>query len=143
MATHKELDFIAGEAAFEATGSNLSDLFLHCAEALFHQMAEVKQLRGTKKIVISISGENPELLLHKFLAEIVFLKDFQRVLFKKAAVNVWKLKGKIGVNATLSGQSIEEINSEFVRSDVKAVTFHNLKIITEEKRLKATVVLDI
>jgi SHS2 domain-containing protein len=139
----RSLEAVAGEAGFEAFGRTEKDLLQNAALGLFSEMANTNVILPLKKVVVSLSGQKYDELLHKLLSEIVFLKDFNRIVFKSVSVRYWKLNNALGLEAELAGQPIEELASGVVKADIKAVTFHAFKVEPIGKGLKATVVLDI
>ncbi len=139
----KPLDYIAGEAAFEAYGANESKLFENAAMGLFETMADTQQLKSKQKLEIQLSDPEIDILLHNFLSEIVAQKDTTGLLFSKTSITVKKIKNVFHLKAEVFGQSAEAVPFNVIRSDVKAVTFHDFRVERKGKALKATVVLDI
>ncbi len=143
MPKFKELEYIAGEAAFEAAGKTESELFENAALALCEQMADTRKIKAVKKIRVELHAPKLDLLLHNFLSEIVFLKDSKSLIFKNVSVKVSKNPSGFELRATLAGQDAERVNAKAVRIDVKAVTFHDLRVEKKGNTWHAQVVLDI
>ncbi|MDO8625639.1 MAG: archease [Candidatus Diapherotrites archaeon] len=139
----RSLESVAGEAGFEAFGRNEKELLENAALGLFSEMANTPLLLPIKRVVVSLSAQTTEELLHKLLSEIVFLKDLNSIVFKSIELRFWRLKNNTGLEAELAGQGVEELATGVVKTDVKAVTFHDFRIEQIPKGLKATVVLDI
>lgn len=137
------LDLIAGEAAFEAIGKTESKLFSNCVLALCSEMANTTKVKAIETMEIEKTGNQIDILLHNLLSEVVFLKDARRIVFKSGRVKVSGKNGEWKATAILKGQSGSQVDPAILRSDVKAVTFHGLRIWSEGELLKARVVLDI
>ncbi len=143
------------DCAFAAFGKNEKELFENAAMAVFGEMAATKKVPKKLKKKIAVSGENLEMLLYNFLAEIVFLKDTENMVFGKIEVKIEKKKKQTKTKgllkpkkewkaiATLWGEKVAKLNDKIIRRDVKAVTWHLFKIEKKPKGFKATVVLDI
>lgn len=143
------------DCAFEAIGKNEKELLENSALAVFEEMAATKKVPLKLKRKIAVSGNDLEMLLYNFLAEIILLKDTENMVFGKIAVKIEKQKkhGKTKelskpkrewkATAFLWGEKVEKLGNTIIRRDVKAVTWHLFKIEQNKNGFKATVVLDI
>lgn len=83
---------------------------------------------------IHIAADDPESLLVMFLQELLYLGETEGVGFDDFEVKVKDLQ----LHARLSGAPIRSQSKE-----IKAVTYHNLKVIENEDGVRARVVFDI
>ncbi len=127
------------EAAFEAKGKDLKELFTSCADAFIDTSANPKTIKSSKKIDISVKADDIEKLLYEFLEELVFLKDSEEIVFNK--VNISQINEK-SLKATAIGDKISPDKQE-LRADVKAITMHKFKVEKTKDGWKAMVVMDI
>lgn len=183
---------VTADAAFDAFGKTLEELFENAALATAEVMADLKTVKTKTTKTIEITAENAEQLLFKFLDQIVFLKDSENILFKKFKVKIADgkqfkcrefhqyalpiggrecdgirehvknhlscLSHVTGVERgvkrhhdhqqflTLEAECIgEKINQETqkLRNDVKAVTYHDFKLEQTKQGWRARVILDI
>ena len=81
-----------------------------------------------------------DFLLFDLLAEIIYLKDAETILFSNFKVEITKHK-EYELKATLIGDNIN--SKQEMRNDVKAVTMHMFKIENTKKGFKATIILDL
>ena len=139
---YRILDHV-GEAAFEAFGSSERELFENAALALFETMADTKKLAGKKSRTFGLRANSLEGLLHRFLSELIFLKDAKHRLFKSSKVRIQKGRGHYALLAKAQGDEVEEVATNVARTDVKAVTFNRFSLVKKKKGFEATVVLDI
>jgi len=132
---------VTADAAFDAFGKTAEKLFENAALATSEIMVDFKTLKTkiTKKIVLT--AENNEQLLFKFLDQIVFLKDSEQLLFKKFKVKIAQDK-PCTLEADCIGDKISQ-ETQKLRNDIKAVTYHNFKLEQTKQGWKARVVLDI
>jgi len=137
--SYKYLENIAiADAAFEAEGSTLSELFEVCAEAVFNVMVDVKTVNPKIEKEVELENEDVERLLFDFLSEILYLKDAESMLFCSSKVNVEGNKLK----AVLKGEKID-INKHKLGTDIKAITMHQFKVEKVGDVFKAKVIADI
>lgn len=134
-------DIATADIAFEVSSEDLNKLFEEAGFALSESMIKTEDLSSKIKRRISLENKNIDRLLFDFLAEIIFLKDSETLVFKDFNVDIkkneiYKLKAK------LSGEIIDCRRHE-LRNDVKAVTFHRFEVKKENEKWKARVILDI
>ena len=128
------------EAAFEAEGKDLKELFESCADAFIDTSANPKTIKPEIKKEIKIKGKDIDELLFNFLEELVFIKDADAMVFNK--VNVDEIS-ETELKATITGDKIKVGSEQELRADVKAITMHMFKIEKTDKGWKAFVIMDI
>jgi SHS2 domain-containing protein len=131
----------SADAAFEATGSTLEELFSDAAIATFEVMADTNTVKQLLTLEIELENESVDWLLIDWLSELVFLKDTETILFSVFDVNIRKNDVYI-LKATAKGEKIDR-EKHSLRSDVKAVTYHMFKVTKKGDNWTARVVLDI
>ena len=131
------------DTCFEAFGKSESELFENSALAIAETMAEAKKVKPKEKREIALEAKSLEQLLHDFLDEIVFLKDESGMVFSKFVVKVSKEKNSCKVKAQIFGQKISGLGPKVLKTDVKAVTWHDFGIKKSGNNFVATVVLDV
>lgn len=134
-------DVATADVAFEAIGETLEELFVECARATFEAMVDTRLLDRRDKKIIKLESEEVDQLLFDWLAELVYLKDSEYMLFSEFDVRIDKNKF-YQLKAKVIGERIDAKKHE-LRSDVKAVTYHLFYVKKENKGWKARVVLDI
>jgi len=141
---YKYLENIAmADIAFEASGRTLDELLESCALAITNTMVkDLKKIENIQKKEIKVEAENPEFLLHKFLEEIVFLKDAEKLLFGKFNVRTEKKGKKMIATIQAWGEKLNMKKHELL-DDIKAVTWHDFKVQKTGKEWKALVILDV
>ncbi len=129
------------DAAFEAYGGTLPELFENAALALFGVIAPLEMIGNDSIRDVTLAAENDEELLFNWLAELVYLKDVHSELYSKFSVKIEHSDG-LKLAAEIRGDSIASVRSS-THTDVKAVTYHRLAIEHRDTGLVATVVLDL
>lgn len=138
-------DIALADAAFEAWGKTREDLFKACAEAALNVMVEnLDSIENKQQSVIDIEEEDLENLLVDFLQEIIYYKDVYRLLLKPKTIQIeWEgEEERFFLLAHMEGETIDP-QKHFLKTDIKAVTYHRLKIAQTPQGWSATVVLDI
>lgn len=134
-------DIATADAAFEAFGDSLDELFENAALALFSVMAPLELIGAESVRDVTLSAESDEELLFKWLGELVYLKDVHGELYARFKVRVER-RDEVTLAAEICGDTIDSVR-EHTHTDVKAVTYHRLAIEHRDSGLVATVVLDL
>lgn len=136
-------DVATADAAFEAWGATIEELFWAAADATMNVMVDDLssiERRQTKRL--DLKADDVEMLLFSLLQELIFLKDAEQLLLRvsdlavTAAEDGWRLTGEA------AGELIDPVKHQLV-VDVKAVTFHRYRVEQTPRRWEATVILDI
>lgn len=142
MEAFRYLEGVAlADAAFEAEGTTLEELFQASARAVTEVMVDPSALLPSEEHTVRLQADTLERLLFSWLNELVYLKDAEAFLLKEAKVRLWRDGGE-RLEATLIGERIDP-DRHALRSDVKAVTYHLFEVKQERERWVARVVLDI
>lgn len=138
----KFLEEIAiADVAFEATATSLEQLFVECARATEETQVGLVGVLPKIKKQITLENEKIDQLLFDWLAELIYYKDAEALLFSKFDVKIKKNK-IYKLVATVSGEKIDPVRHE-LRNDVKAVTYYKFEVKQTTEGWFARVVLDI
>lgn len=137
-------DVALADAAFEASGDSPSELCLAAAQALIETMVDPNSVRPTWSRTVMLHAAEFADLLFDWLAELVYLKDAEAVVFSRVCPTVSESRGgeEWSLTATVSGAPIDPEHQE-LRADVKAVTKHLYEVRRDGPQWTARVVLDI
>ncbi len=122
------------DIAFEAYGKSLEELFENCAYAFYEAFVDTSKLRDDEKKVFEVEAEDEDLMLYRFLNELLFLFETQFFAGKKVRIESNK------VFAEIEGG---RFGRDAVKVEPKAITMHKFGIRREGDRLVAFVVVDI
>ena len=118
--------------------ADLNTLFAEAAQCLFSAvMEDVETVRPVQAIPIGIAGTDREFLLFDWLRELLLRFDAEHMLFGKFEVNV----GPDGLTATAWGEPLDPARHLLAR-EVKAITYHELKVVREGSEWLAEVIVD-
>lgn len=124
---------------FEACGATLEELFVNCARALFSALTELDSIRPEVSVEFSVVGDSSEDLLFAFLSELVFIKDTKKMFFNDFEVNFLP-QGKL--HCRCHGEPIDR-RRHVIKTDVKAATYHKMKIVKNGELFTTRVILDL
>ncbi len=134
-------DIAPADAAFEATGETLEEIFEASARALFSIIVDIECVETQVTQEVSLEAESAEALLYAWLSELVYLKDVKKQLYSDFHVAI-ELAETMELKATAAGDAIANLLDRTL-TDVKAITYHKLAIEETDQGLKATVVVDL
>lgn len=129
------------DAAYEAWGDTIEELFSEAARAMMEIVVDTKTVDTEEERVFKLEREDVETLLYAFLSEIIFLKDTEDMLFGDFRVNI-EGDHPFLLEARLYGDKIHR-ETRSLRSDIKAVTYYLFSVKQERGVWRATVVIDI
>jgi len=133
-------DIVSGDFVFEAFGKTVEELFESCAKACFSAMTELSKVDTAEKFPVDVDAENIEDLLFNFLAELIFLKDTEKIFLSEFDIKIDI--DKFSLNSVAWGEMID-YNKHDIRTDVKAVTYHNLQVRQVEGEFRVRAILDL
>ncbi|MCS7128752.1 MAG: archease [Sulfolobales archaeon] len=130
-----------------AYGSDILELFSNAGLALFETMTDISRINEKVKKVIKALGFDLESLLYKWLEELLILYYSENIMCREVVAE------KIEVRRVTDGVEYEllgfcsgeefDLSRHIPRIEVKAVTYHLMKILLSESTWKAYFVLDI
>ena len=131
---YEEVEHTA-DAAIRAFGRDLPELFANAAYGMFDLLAEMEKLHPTIEREVSLGASDLEALLVDWLGELLYLREAHGEAYKEFEINALSPTELRGVAKGGKG---------FVpRMDIKAVTYHDLKIEKTEEGYVATIVFDV
>jgi SHS2 domain-containing protein len=120
-------------------GSNLKALFENAGEAFFHLITDLKKVRRRVERRINIGGESLDRLMVDWLSELLYLHDVENLLFKGFKV---ESIGEDGLRAVVKGEPFQE-QTHVIKTEVKAVTYHQIEVRQENGGWRAQIIFDL
>lgn len=121
----------------------LKGIFDDAAFALFDILCDMKTVQPGFERTISVEAVNDEELLNLFLS--ILLKEFtsdNNLLNKIEVLEIKKSAGTATLSAIISGEPYDPVRHS-IKTEIKAVTFHNLSIKKAKGGYTAEVVFDV
>jgi len=120
-------------------GEDLETLFENAGEAFFHLITDMKKVRRRVQRRIEIGKEGLERLMVDWLSELLYLHDVENLLFKEFKI---ESVGKDGLRATVRGEPFQE-GVHAIKTEVKAVTYHQIEVRKENGNWRAQIIFDL
>ena len=120
-------------------GEDLKGLFENAGEAFFHLITDMRRVRRRVERKIEIKGESLERLMVDWLSELLYLHDVENLLFKEFKV---ESVGENGLKAIVKGEPFQE-GVHVIKTEVKAVTYHQIKVRKENGNWRAQIIFDL
>ena len=126
------------DIGFRVLGETLEQLFEHAAFALFDSLSELNDVHEKLQEEVRVQGMDlPELMVN-WLNQLLFLWETKLVLFKRFSIQ------KISdteLAASAWGEKYSSNRHELL-TDIKAATYHQLKVEEKEGFWTAEIILD-
>ena len=127
------------DACIRVYGKSFDELLENAAMAMMELITDREKINPSQEIEIEVRGETKEELLVHWLQEILFLHEVKKMVFKDFRLN---LISETHAKGKAIGEKID-IDKHELSFDIKAVTYHNLKIEPINDKLKVDIVFDV
>jgi len=127
------------DIGFRAFGGTLAELFANAALALVAIGTDPDEVQPAERYELSAEGSDRESLLVNWLSEVLYWFDGRRIAFREFHV---ELAEPAAVRATALGEPRDPARHH-TRLIVKAVTWHQLRVVQTEDGWICEVYLDI
>lgn len=115
------------------------ELFCDAARCLFSVMvSNLSDVQAVEEVSFELAGSDFEELLHDWMAELLFTFHVQRLVLKEFHVQV----GPSGLVGRARGEPIDP-NRHAIDVEVKAVTWHGLKLLRQPDGWLAEIIVDV
>lgn len=119
--------------------SDRSALFVEAAQALFSLLvANRDAVRASEQRHYEIAGEQDDYLLFDWLSELLYTFETEHLLLSEFEVEL----SRTGLRATCRGEPIDRARHE-LDHEIKAITYHGLKVVPSGDGWMAEIIVDI
>jgi len=125
---------------FRAEGKSLEEAYLNSALALKEVMLGNLKVESREKRTISVDGKDEESLLMDFLEEFLYMLDAEDFIISEIKSLRIILSGRFKIEAEVYGDKAS--NYKFT-NDVKAITYNEMFVKSENGKWTTQVVLDV
>ena len=133
------------DVAVRLRSGSAAELFRDATEAMLSTLLDreqTPQLGSKTAVPVSLAAEDDEALLVDYLNELIFLFDTRRFLPADLEVAALSLKPPARLEGTLRGETYDPLKHT-AKTEIKAATFHGLRIRETDAGLEAQVVFDL
>jgi len=127
------------DVGLRARAADLEGLFEEAARALFSVIvADLQTVRPVQQVPVLIEAANTDDLLFDWLAELLYTFETRGLLLAEFDVSV----DEAGLRAIASGEPIDRDRHQ-LQTEVKAITYHQLKVERDQTGWLAEVIVDV
>jgi SHS2 domain-containing protein len=127
------------DTGFVVSAANLKDVFARAAWAMFSAITDLSAVLPVETERLCVEADDREALLVKWLSELNFRHLTQHRLYRAFAI--LRLSAR-RLEAEVRGERIDPARHT-VYTEIKAVTYHNLRVVKTGRSWKARVILDV
>ncbi|MBI4621281.1 MAG: archease [Desulfobacterales bacterium] len=137
----KKYEFIdhTADLGIEVYGRDLKGLFQNAGQALFEIICDPSEITESIEKKVAVDGEDLEQLMVVWLGELLYLHDVERLLLRRFEVEE---VGERRLTATVYGEELKE-GHHTIKTEIKAVTYHQIQVRQEDGRWIARVIFDL
>ena len=137
------LDDVTSDLSFTARGETLPAVFGAAAEALLGATVEDPEAVSEREVRrVELREPDLELLLLRFLNELVYLRDAEGLLLRPRDLRVESRPGGARLRGELVGERLDPERHRLL-AEVKAATAHGLEVARTPDGYRARVTLDV
>lgn len=138
MKKYELLDHTA-DIGIIASGRDISQAFGNAAYAMFDILTDIDRVKETDGLDLQVSAGNVEELLVAWLGELLYRYETERFICSRFVINDIS---DISLCASVFGEKISPARHE-IRTEIKSVTYHQLKVEETDSGWKAQVIFDV
>ena len=120
-------------------GDSLENIFINAGTGLFELIAEIENVGEKESVDFNLDAEDRKELLVRWLSELHFKFEVDRLLFKKFKIH--RLSEK-SLSAIAYGERFNP-HRHRLKTEIKGVTYHNLKLEPARGGWVAEVIFDV
>jgi len=122
-----------------AYGTDIKQVFANAALGLFNLMADLDDFKEDLQRELELSAEDVEVLLVEWLNELIYIFDVEHIIFERFEIEELT---DTKIKAKCFGEKIKPGQHKLKR-EIKAATYHMLRIGKEDGTYKVQVIFDI
>lgn len=122
-----------------AHGNSVEEVFINAAHGMFSQIGDLGKVAEVIRHEIVAEAADQEELLVSWLNELLYLFDAEQLIFSRFEIIDL---GDECIKAIAYGEKVDPSRHN-LKTQIKAATYHLLKIEKEGDRLRAQVILDV
>lgn len=120
-------------------GSTEAEAYENAAAGMFSLIASLEAVDETQESSVEVEAEDRETLLVEWLNELLYIFESKRLLLKRFQVTEL---GETHLKGRAWGEPLDELKHE-LKMDIKAVTYHMLKVAKSDGHWETEVIFDV
>lgn len=141
MGSRKKFRFLnhTADLGILVYGEDPGELFTNAAEAFFSIITDLHRVGENTERIVRVESSHLEDLMVQWLAELLYIHDVEGLLFKKFSIE--ELDSGV-LKARVRGEPFDE-SRHVIKTQIKAVTYHQIQVREEKGRWRARVIFDL
>ncbi len=136
------VDSVTSDLSFVARGATLGAVFVAAGDALLAATVERPDaLRERTRRSLSLRDTELDILLFRYLNELIFLRDAKQLLLRPQRVSIER-GAEIELSVDLAGEALDA-GRHGLAAEVKAATLYGLRVDRAADGFEASVTLDV
>lgn len=127
------------DVGIRAFGEDLKELFSSAAHGMFDILADLDKVREAAKVKVEARGRDLEELLHEWLNELLYTYEIDELVLKRFDIEEIDERKVLG---TCWGEA-RDLERHSISTEIKGVTYHQLKVEKTEEGWIAEVIFDV
>ena len=123
--------------SIRARGATLPELFVNAATGMYSLMADLSNITPTVERAVEVNGVDAEALLVNWLNELVYHTEVDGEVFSEFRIESLEPTHLVAMAFGAQGRGIR------LEKQIKAVTFHDLRIVSTSDGHEVTLVFDV
>lgn len=130
------------DVMIEASGASMGEAFSFAAKAMFEVMYDIARVDPESTVIVDVSANDLEGLLYSWLEELLFRFDVDKMAFSQFKFDILQNRGKLRGLGEARGEPYDR-RKHGARTEVKAVTYAEMQIVSSRNGSKVRFLLDI
>jgi protein archease len=135
------------DALVQAIGSSLEELFENCAKGLVNIMFDIDKVENRQSVTITADGEDLENLLYDWLEKVLLNILIEQIVLSTFSIKISEkftnnAENRYILKAHGGGEAVSYDKHNY-RTEIKAVTYHELKVQHIGSSYVATFLVDL
>jgi len=137
----KKYEFInhTADVGIRVWGESLQSLFENAAYSMFDILTELDKVKVKEPLGVEIEGKRTDELLADWLRNLLYKFDGEGYLLRE--FNIEEISKK-GLKAKVRGEKLD-LSRHTLKTEIKAVTYHQLEVKKIAKGWEAQIIFDI
>ena len=127
------------DLGIEVYAKDQKQLFVNAGFSLFDLITDMHKVEAKTSLPLSVEGMNLEDLMVSWLSELLYFHQVEGYLFRHFAIHDMSEKA---IKANVKGEKFDPYRHELIR-EIKAVTYHQIKVACENGTWISRIVFDI
>ena len=120
-------------------GAGLKELFINSASAMYELIVDINLVKPSLSVGVKAEALDMDELLRNWLSELLYYFNVKEILFREFLI---KELGDKNIVSVARGEKID-LKKHDLRHEIKAVTFHRLKIEKKDNLFSTEIIFDV